>query len=150
VYITLSASDIDDGDVLNYRVVDAPTGGVLSGSGENLTYTPDADFSGNDSFTFVANDGYFDSNIATISISVTSDVITITFAQYKTKAKQLVVEATSSLQPQAALTLIGYGEMTLNAAGGVYIYRAKAEDPGNTITVTSDLGGSTTALVSQK
>ena len=78
------------------------------------------------------------------------EVVTITLAQYKTKAKQLLVEATSSHQPQAVLTLVGYGEMTYSAADGLYIYQAKAGDPENTVTVISDLGGSATAPVDPK
>jgi hypothetical protein len=35
-----------------------------------VTYTPDANFSGSDSFTYKANDGTVDSNVATVSITV--------------------------------------------------------------------------------
>ncbi|HEX9996040.1 MAG TPA: Ig-like domain-containing protein, partial [Abditibacterium sp.] len=65
--ITLTATDRDQ---LTYRVVNAPTNGTLSGTAPNLTYTPNTDFSGSDSFTFVANDGLIDSNPATVSITV--------------------------------------------------------------------------------
>src|SRR5262249_1339866 len=37
----------------------------------SFTYTPDPDYNGPDSFTFKANDGSLDSNIATVSITVT-------------------------------------------------------------------------------
>lgn len=67
--ITLTASD-PDGDPLTYRVVTGPTKGTLSGTAPNLTYTPAANFYGSDSFTFVANDGSADSNVATVSITV--------------------------------------------------------------------------------
>jgi subtilisin family serine protease len=70
VGIILTASD-PDGDPLTYSVVDGPANGTLSGSAPNLTYTPDPDFNGSDSFTFKANDGLADSNVATVSISVT-------------------------------------------------------------------------------
>ncbi len=69
VAITLVATDAD-GDALSYSVVSAPSNGTLSGSGENLTYTPNAGFFGADSFTFLANDGTEDSNVATVSITV--------------------------------------------------------------------------------
>jgi phosphodiesterase/alkaline phosphatase D-like protein len=69
VAITLTGSDVDE-DALTFGVVDGPTNGVLSGSGANLTYTPDADYNGTDSFTFQANDGQADSNVATVSITV--------------------------------------------------------------------------------
>jgi M6 family metalloprotease-like protein len=90
------------------------------------------------------------SPITTLEDGVQQEVVTITLAQYKTKAKQLQVKAISSLQPQAVLTLVGYGEMTYSAADGLYIYQAKAGDPGNTVTVTSDLDGSAIAPVDHK
>jgi len=69
VSITLTASDVD-GDLLTYSVVTLPANGSLSGTAPNLTYTPNPDFTGLDSFTFKANDGLKDSNIATVSITV--------------------------------------------------------------------------------
>ncbi|MBI1769102.1 MAG: tandem-95 repeat protein [Bacteroidetes bacterium] len=68
--ITLTASDVD-GNALTYSVVSSPTHGALSGSAPNLTYTPAANYNGNDSFTFKVNDGTVDSNVAMISITVT-------------------------------------------------------------------------------
>ncbi len=68
--ITLSASDGDVTDTLTYAVVTYPTKGTLNGSGANLIYIPNTDYSGTDSFTFKVNDGTVDSNIATINITV--------------------------------------------------------------------------------
>jgi hypothetical protein len=51
--------------------VTTPAHGTLSGTAPNLTYTPDSNFNGSDSFTFKANDGHADSNVATVSITVT-------------------------------------------------------------------------------
>jgi VCBS repeat-containing protein len=69
--ITLTASDID-GDTLSYDVAAGPSNGSLSGTAPNLTYTPNPDYNGPDSFTFTANDGTVDSNTATVSISVSA------------------------------------------------------------------------------
>ena len=69
VAITLLASDVD-GDELTFTVVTQPAHGMLSGTAPALTYTPETDFNGTDSFTFKANDGSLDSNIATVTISV--------------------------------------------------------------------------------
>ncbi|NLT43828.1 MAG: tandem-95 repeat protein, partial [Anaerolineae bacterium] len=55
---------------LTYAVVAGPTSGALSGSAPDLTYTPNADFHGADSFTFTVNDGTTDSAAATVSITV--------------------------------------------------------------------------------
>jgi hypothetical protein len=70
VAITLDASDAD-GSALTYTIVTGPASGTLSGTAPSLTYTPAANVSGADSFTFVANDGSADSNVATVSITVT-------------------------------------------------------------------------------
>ncbi len=67
--VTLSATDANN-DPLTYTVVTQPTSGSLSGSAPNLTYNPNLDYVGPDSFTFKANDGTTDSNTATISITV--------------------------------------------------------------------------------
>ena len=71
--IVLTATDVDT-DPLTYSVITDPTNGVLSGTVPNLTYTPNTDFVGSDSFTFKANDGTEDSTDATISISVLGDL----------------------------------------------------------------------------
>jgi hypothetical protein len=68
--ITLAGTDVD-GDNLAFAVVAGPTHGVLSGTAPNLTYTPNPDYSGPDSFTFTVNDGTVDSPTATVSITVT-------------------------------------------------------------------------------
>ena len=67
--ITLTATDAEN-DPLTFSVVDTPTHGTLSGTGANLTYHPAANYNGSDSFTYKANDGSADSNVATVSITV--------------------------------------------------------------------------------
>jgi hypothetical protein len=74
VEITLVATDAD-GDELTYHIVDLPENGTLEyepGELPVLTYVPDPDWYGVDTFTFKANDGISDSNIATVTITVTS------------------------------------------------------------------------------
>jgi endonuclease G len=70
VQITLGATDSNVNNSLVYSMVTVPAHGTLSGTLPNLTYTPAANFSGTDSFTFRASDGTTDSNIATININV--------------------------------------------------------------------------------
>jgi hypothetical protein len=67
--IHLSATDAD-GDPLTYSFTNAANG-TLTGTAPDLIYTPNAGYSGPDSFTFKANDGAADSNTATVSITVT-------------------------------------------------------------------------------
>jgi hypothetical protein len=67
--IFVNATDADN-DELTYAIVTPPMHGSLSGDGPYYIYTPDVDYIGEDSFTFVANDGTVDSNTASVSISV--------------------------------------------------------------------------------
>jgi len=69
VAIVLSANDVET-PTLTYHIVAQPAHGSLSGTAPNLTYTPAPDYNGPDSFTFKANDGQADSNVATITITV--------------------------------------------------------------------------------
>jgi predicted esterase len=72
VDITLEAVDCDD-EVLDYSIVDPPDQGDLTGTPPDVTYSPDPGYTGTDSFTFIANDGKSDSNIATVSINIAGD-----------------------------------------------------------------------------
>jgi serine protease AprX len=72
VSFTLGASDAD-GDPLSYAIVTQPAHGSVSLDGSAATYTPNAGFVGSDGFTFKANDGRADSNVATVSITVTDN-----------------------------------------------------------------------------
>ncbi|MDD2456974.1 MAG: S8 family serine peptidase [Eubacteriales bacterium] len=69
VTITLTGSD-PEGDSLAYVIVTEPAHGILSGTEPALTYTPNAEFAGDDSFTFKVSDDKLFSNPATVSITV--------------------------------------------------------------------------------
>ena len=71
VEIRLMGSD-PDSDPLAYNMVTAPSHGSLKGTAPNLTYTPNPNFNGSDSFTFKVNDSAGDSVPATVSIMVSS------------------------------------------------------------------------------
>ncbi len=60
-----------DGDSLTFSLVSGPSHGSISFHTDGtFTYIPDANFNGSDSFTWKANDGTSDSNIATWSLNV--------------------------------------------------------------------------------
>ncbi len=67
--ITLAGTD-SDGDTLSFSIVTSPSNGTLSGTAPNVTYRPNTNFFGSDSFTFRVNDGRTNSAAATISITV--------------------------------------------------------------------------------
>ncbi|MCL4203176.1 MAG: tandem-95 repeat protein [Pirellulaceae bacterium] len=65
-------NDIDDeGDLLRALLVSGPQHGTvalnLNGS---FLYTPNPNYFGTDRFTYRANDGFFDSNVATVTVTV--------------------------------------------------------------------------------
>ena len=55
---------------LTYSIITGPLHGTLSGTAPALTYTPAGGYTGPDSFTWKANDGFTDSNIASATITV--------------------------------------------------------------------------------
>jgi hypothetical protein len=68
--LVLGAVDIE-GDALTYAIVEGPAHGTLSGTPPDVTYTPAAHFHGEDAFSFRANDGDADSNVAVVAVTVT-------------------------------------------------------------------------------
>lgn len=69
--VTLAAADADH-DPLIFNTLSLPANGTLSGEPPHLTYTPNPDYFGADSFTFQVNDGLAESNVATVNINVIS------------------------------------------------------------------------------
>ena len=69
VDIVLSGSDAEGGP-LTFIVVSDPEHGKLVGTVPNMTYVPDSDYGGPDSFTYMAEDGRVYSNVATVTITV--------------------------------------------------------------------------------
>jgi len=68
--ITLIGSDVDEDD-LTFVIVSGPSNGVLAEiSNGTFTYSPNQDFNGLDSFTYIANDGAEDSNVATVTLTI--------------------------------------------------------------------------------
>jgi len=60
-----------EGDTLTAVLDDGVDNGTLTLNGDgSFTYDPDAGFTGDDSFTYHANDGTDDSNVATVTITV--------------------------------------------------------------------------------
>jgi Bacterial Ig domain len=68
----LSWSDIN-GDILSFTSLTLPLSGALNLlSNGTFSYTPNANVYGTDTFDFIANDGWFDSNTGTLSITINS------------------------------------------------------------------------------
>ena len=84
--VTVLSGRDDDGDVLTYSIISEPDRGSLSGTPPNLVYTPEEDFSGEDAFTFILNDGIADSLPATVNIFVGTETPVIESCQPECRA----------------------------------------------------------------
>ena len=77
--ITLFAYDSDH-DELTYQIVKQPSHGrVFAVDDANITYIPNLDFDGIDTFTFKVNDGASHSQIATVTLVVEKQIPLIAF-----------------------------------------------------------------------
>ncbi len=107
--ITLTAQS-PSGLPLTYSVVSGPTHGSLSGTGPNLIYTPSSGYIGSDKFTFKANDGSTDSNIATVTITVASGIQlpAEVGSQGYINSNPLTVHSTAAFNTVGATTLVAF------------------------------------------
>lgn len=67
--ITLTATDIENSP-LTYEIISVPTQGTLTGTPPNLTYTPNLNYFGVDSFIFKVSDGLLSSANATVTLNI--------------------------------------------------------------------------------
>ena len=158
------ANDTDpDGDALSAVLVSGPSHGTLTlNANGSFTYTPAGNYSGPDSFTYRANDGSANSNVATVSITVNpvndaptvtvaaggtcgandrSGTVNLTVADPDTAAASLTLSGASNNQalvPNANLSFAGAG------ANRILTATAAARHTGTaTITVTVTDGSAT-------
>jgi VCBS repeat-containing protein len=68
--VLVNDTDPNADDLTAVNASDPAGGTVVLNADGSFTYTPDADFSGTDSFTYQANDGQASSNTATVTITV--------------------------------------------------------------------------------
>jgi len=129
VDVHLPASDVDSPS-LTYHIVDVPQHGMLGPAGSDITYTPDPDFHGVDTFTFKVNDGTSDSTTETATMIVTpvNDAPVADNDSYETpEDTPLVVPGPGVLAndddvdgPSESATLLDapdHGDLSLNADG---------------------------------
>jgi CSLREA domain-containing protein len=131
--LLLNGSDIDGGP-LTFIIVSNPAHGSLSAvSGQNVTYTPNPNYFGPDSFTFKINDTFGDSNTATISINVIS----------VNDSPTAVNDVLPNIPKNSAPRLILVTTLMVNDLKG------PADENGQTLTVTEvfNIEGGTVALV---
>ena len=71
INITLEGSD-PEGESLTYTILEV-NNATVNLNGNVANYTPDSNFYGTDTFTYYANDGTSDSNIATVTMTVSGE-----------------------------------------------------------------------------
>jgi hypothetical protein len=103
--ITLTGSDVEpDAASLTFAIIDAPTNGTLSGTPPNVTYTPNFNYKGPDSFTFTVTDRGDPDNCGTASQ---------TCADAKTSPKATVsITVTDGTPPQTLITNLKPGSLS--------------------------------------
>ncbi len=116
VSITLSATDTD-GDSLTYIIVSNPSHGILTGTAPDVTYTPNTNYYGEDSFTFKANDGNADSNIAMVSITVNQAGI-----EPPTTTATITFTVTDSISPIKGASVLLDGIKLKTDSNGVAVF----------------------------
>ena len=141
VAVTLLGSD-PDGDPLTYATAGGPTHGTLSGTGANLTYTPNAGFFGTDGFTYTASDGVHVSTPAAVQITVTSAGIPFTFPS--------VDVSVSTDQKQAAAKVVS-PKLTTAGADRLLVAFVTVDGPTSATQKVSSVtgGGLTWSLVTR-
>jgi sugar lactone lactonase YvrE len=135
VPLTLAGSDPNTPpfQIISYAVVpgSGPTQGVLGGTAPALTYTPQQNYVGADSFQFTVNNSYFDSLPATVSINVVQTGLPLT-AQATGPAGQTITLIVPQVSDQAGLTasLVNTGPTAPTVAATAYLSNP---EPGFTI-----------------
>jgi VCBS repeat-containing protein len=130
------ANDTDaDGDPLTATLVSGPANGTLTlNSDGSFVYTPNADFSGADSFTYTASDGTLTSEATvTINVAAANDAPSAAADEYSTdQDTALTIDAAAGVlandtdpdgDPLSAILVSGptSGTLTLNADGS-FVY----------------------------
>ena len=116
------ANDTDgNSDPLTAALVTDVTNGTLALNADgSFTYTPDTDFEGTDSFTYLANDGSADSNVATVTLTIT----------HANEAPVLTVGATLNFTEGDPATVID-NTVTVNDVDSVNLTGATVQITGN-------------------
>jgi VCBS repeat-containing protein len=153
----LLSNDTDDGTTLtSITVTNVAHGALTLATDGGFTYTPVANFNGEDSFTYKANDGSLDSNIVTVTLTVnpvndapvalTQSVAVSEFGSVDITLAGIDVDGDSSTFHVATAPL--NGTLSLTGAVATYSPNPNYHGPDNfTFAVSDDLAVSAPAAV---
>ncbi len=117
----LSASD-SDGNALTLRVVRQPSHGTVGIAGKDATYFPDGAFAGQETFTFAAWDGKSDSNLGTVTVTVSDGtcpaVIAPVAADYDVSGGLGAIDVTIGAQCDWTATVVEASATWLHITSG--------------------------------
>jgi hypothetical protein len=128
-------NDIDGNTLTAVKVSDPANGTVVLNDDGSFTYTPNANFNGSDSFTYKANDGTTDSNVATVTITVApvNDPPTISFVGGVSCAAGNIAQATVKV----VVNDVDGDTLTLSLAPGAPSWvQASFDQTNRTVTFT--------------
>ncbi|WP_234258265.1 tandem-95 repeat protein, partial [Pectobacterium sp. IFB5596] len=157
---TIVATDVD-GDTLSYTVNTQPANGTLTldGATGQYTYTPGANFNGNDRFVVTVSDGNGGTTTSTVSIGVrpvndapvTADQSIATDEDTPVSGTIVATDVDGDTLRYSVSTQPANGTLTLDGTTGAYTYTPGANFNGNdrfVVTVSDGNGGTTTSTVS--
>lgn len=146
VRIRLLGRDVD-GAELTYAILEMPTRGVLTGVPPELTYTPNPDATGTDTFTYRVSDGVVDSPEATVTIEIApvndAPVARMTLTPQSGEAPLSVLfDGVGSFDVEGPVAGVAW-DFGDGSAGSDAVARHTYKEPGTygvTLTVTDDQG----------
>lgn len=166
--LTVSASagvlsnddDPDTDSALTAVLVSGPSSGTLTLNADgSFAYTPVADYNGGDSFTYTANDGSVDSNVATVTINViaVNDApVAVNDSYSMDQGTALTIPAPgvlgndTDIETPSSLTAAiasgpSHGVLTLNASGSFTYTPTSTFSGSDSFTYTASDGSATSA-----
>ena len=123
---TLVGADTDS-DQLTFSLVGLPANGSVAGELPNLTYTPDSNFRGADSFTFTVTDGDGASESVTIAITVVDATVNLLSAVLPaSRSVEVGTTATAfaTLINAGSADALGCGLRLPSSVAGDFFYQA--------------------------
>ena len=128
--VVLTGIDEEE-DPLSFSIIGLPANGTVSGTAPDITYSPNLDFNGTDSFTFYVDDGQYSSPLATISITINSI----------NDSPILIGEIEDQLAVEASLFVLDVTNYFTDVDGDILTYSLTGELPeSGTILFNTETG----------
>ncbi|NDJ84507.1 MAG: tandem-95 repeat protein [Chloroflexi bacterium] len=159
IFVLNNDSDPDTGDVLTITEASDPANGTTSTDGNTVLYTPDAGFSGVDTFTYTISDGNGGTDTATVTVTVNpvnNDPVAVddpSHTDEDTAVTLFVLRNDFDPDPGDVLTITAVSDPangTVSTDGSTVVYVPDANFNGTdsfTYTISDGNGGTDTATV---